>query len=76
MKDVILELQLMKVFNNKNNVSLYYNLKKEWVGGLWYLHHFQQYFSFITVVSFIGGGNRSIQRKSQIYRKSQTNFIT
>jgi len=25
--------------------------------------HFQQYFSYIVVVSFSGGGNRSIQRK-------------
>jgi len=25
--------------------------------------HIQQYFSFIVVVSFIGGGNRSAQRK-------------
>jgi hypothetical protein len=27
------------------------------------LRHFQQYFSYIVVVSFIGGGNRSIRRK-------------
>jgi len=25
--------------------------------------HFQQYFSYIVVVSFIGGGNRSTRRK-------------
>ena len=75
MKDIILELQLMKVFNNKNNVSLYYNLKKEWVGGLWCIHHFQQYFSFITAVSVIGGGNWSTSRKPPIYRMSLTNFI-
>ena len=30
----------------------------------------------LVVVGFIGGGNRSIQRKSQICRKSLTNFIT
>jgi len=28
-------------------------------------HHFQQYFSYITAVSFIGGENRSI-RKSPV----------
>ena len=33
------------------------------VMGLWYLYHFQQYFSYIISVSFIGGGNRSIRRK-------------
>ena len=33
-------------------------------------HHFQQYFSYILAVSFIGGGNRSTQRKPL------TNFIT
>jgi hypothetical protein len=38
--------------------------------------HFQQYFSYIVAVSFIGGGNRSIQRKPQTCRKSLTNFIT
>jgi hypothetical protein len=27
--------------------------------------HFQQYFSYIVAVSFIGGGNRTIQRKPQ-----------
>ena len=35
--------------------------------------HFQQYFSYIVAVSFIGGGNR---RNPQICRKSLTNFIT
>jgi len=35
--------------------------------------HFQQYVSYIMVVSFIGGGNR---RKSLKCRKSLTNFIT
>jgi hypothetical protein len=40
------------------------------------LHHFQQYFSYIVAVSFIGGGNRSTQRKPPTCRKSLTNFIT
>jgi hypothetical protein len=36
---------------------------------------FQQYFSSIVVVSFIGGGNRSTRRKPPSYRKSLTNFM-
>ena len=38
--------------------------------------HFQQYFSYIVPVSFIGVGNKMIQIKSQTCRKSLTNFIT
>jgi hypothetical protein len=38
--------------------------------------HFQQYFSYIDAVSFIGGGNRHIRRKTPTCRKSLTNFIT
>jgi hypothetical protein len=37
-----------------------------------FIRHFQQYFSYIVVVTFIGGGNR---RKSPTCRKSLTNFI-
>ena len=40
------------------------------------LFQIQQYFRHIVVVSFIGGGNRSTQRKPPIYHKSLTNFIT
>ena len=40
------------------------------------LSHFQQYFSYIVSVSFIGGGNQSTQRKPPICRKSLTNYIT
>jgi hypothetical protein len=40
------------------------------------LRHFQQYFSYIVVVSFIGGGNRSSQRKPLSFRKPLTNIIT
>jgi hypothetical protein len=36
--------------------------------------HFQQYFSYIVVVSFIGGRNRSARRKPPTCRKSLTNF--
>jgi len=42
--------------------------------GVW--RHFQQYYSYIVTVSFIGGGNRSTRRKPSICRKSLTNFIT
>jgi hypothetical protein len=35
-------------------------------------HHFQQYFSYIVAVSFIGGGNRSTRRKQLTCRKSLT----
>ena len=39
--------------------------------------HFQQYFSYVVAVSFIGGGNRSTRRKKPLScRKSPTNFIT
>ena len=37
---------------------------------------FEQYFTYIVVVSFIGGGNRSTLRKLPTCRKSLTNFVT
>jgi hypothetical protein len=37
--------------------------------GLWFMH-FQQYFSNIVAVSFIGGGNPSTQRKRPALHKS------
>ena len=37
-------------------------------------HHFQQYFSYILTVSFIGGGNWSTQGKPQTIRKSLTSL--
>ena len=42
--------------------------------GYWIQGHFQQYFSYIVAVSFIGGGSQSIQRKPPTYCKSLTNF--
>jgi hypothetical protein len=36
---------------------------------------FQQYFSYIVAVSFIGGGNRSTWRKPTTCHKSLPNFI-
>ena len=43
--------------------------------GIWCLTHFQQYFSYIVAISFIGGGNGSTWRKPSICCKSRTNFI-
>ena len=40
------------------------------------LRHFQEYFSYIVVVSFIGGGNRRTQKKPPTCHKSLTNLIT
>jgi len=37
---------------------------------------FQLYFSYIVVVSFIGGGNQSTRGKPPTCHKSLTNFIT
>ena len=37
-------------------------------------YNFQQFFSYIVAVSFIGGGNRSTRRKPLTCRKSLTNF--
>jgi hypothetical protein len=34
--------------------------------------HFEQNFSYIVAVTFIGGGNQSTQRKPQTYRKGLT----
>ena len=38
--------------------------------------HFQQYFSYIVVVSFIGGGKQSTRKTPLTCRKSLPNFIT
>jgi hypothetical protein len=40
------------------------------------VQHFQQYFSYIVAVSFIGGGNQSTQRKPPTCHKWLTNLIT
>jgi hypothetical protein len=37
-------------------------------------HHFQQYFSYIMAVSFIGGGNQSTRGKPPTCRKLLTNL--
>jgi hypothetical protein len=38
------------------------------------LRHFQQYFCYMVVVSFIGGGNRGTERKPPTCLKSLTNL--
>ena len=43
------------------------------VYGVW--RHFQRYFSYIVVVSFIGRGKLSPRRKPPTCRKSLTNFM-
>jgi hypothetical protein len=43
-------------------------------GGVY--RQFQQYFSYIVAVSFIGGGNRMTRRKPPTCRKPLTNCIT
>ena len=35
-------------------------------GGYGAYRYFQQYFSYIAVVSFISGGNRSVRRKTDL----------
>jgi hypothetical protein len=40
------------------------------------LRHFQQYFSYTVVVSFIGGGKWRTRRKPPTCHKSLTNFIS
>ena len=49
--------------------------ERRWV-GYGAKRHFQQYFSYIVAVSFIGAGNRSNRRKPPTCCKSLTNFIT
>jgi hypothetical protein len=44
--------------------------------GLLCLTPLSKIFQLFVMVSFIAGGNRSIQRKPPTYRKSLTNFIT
>jgi len=59
-----------KMFINK----IYFS---DWGVWLWWLRPlsvFQEYFSYIVAVSFIGWGNRSTQRKPPTCQKSLTNF--
>ena len=53
-------------------------LEKQFRLGFSYFvkRHFQQYFSYIVTVSFIGGGNRSTQRKPSTCHKPLTNITS
>jgi hypothetical protein len=53
-----------------------YVLQWDWFGLYDIYRHFQQYFSYIVAVNFIGVGNWSTRRRPLICRKSLTNFIT
>jgi hypothetical protein len=55
-----LKLSLMNI-----HISIFINIEN--IGlGLWcYKHHFQQYFSYIMAVSFIGEGNRSTRKNDR-----------
>ena len=48
----------------------------KWGQGYGIKRHFQQYFSYIVAVRFIGGGNQSTQRKPPTCHKSLKTFIT
>jgi hypothetical protein len=51
--------------------------KKEYLSyGYGVSGHFQQYFSYIVVVSFIGGGSRRTRRESPTMGKQLVSFIT
>jgi len=53
-------------------------LKCLMIGLDWFMvfnNNFQQYFSYIVAVSFIGRGNQSTQRKPLTCCKSLTNFL-
>jgi hypothetical protein len=60
---------------SKQYVSLCkYQISLRWL--VEWIMVFQQYFSYIVAVSFIGGGNWSTLEKPPTCRKSLTNFIT
>jgi hypothetical protein len=44
--------------------------------GFGALRHFQQYFSYIVAVSFIGGGNLSTWRKLSVLHNCNTHFLS
>jgi len=58
------------------NVDISIHMIGTYYRGYGVQHHFQQYFSYIVAVSFIGGGNWSTRRKPPTCHKSLTNFIT
>ena len=73
-----LEIRLLQIYFFKTEIWNFVNHRFSVLLGLVYgvWPHFQQYFSYIVVVSFIGEGNLSTRRKQPTCRKSLTNFIT
>jgi hypothetical protein len=53
-------------FYCKSNLQEHLSILVKYVGmhAMVFNANFQQYFSYIVAVSFIGGGNQSIQRKT------------
>ena len=70
-------IDLPQVIYNFYHISLY-RVHPAVSGGSGYgvEHHFQQYFSYIVVVIFICGENRSTLKKQPTCHKSLANFIT
>jgi len=64
----LLSLNFYFIPNHKAFGLEYFNIGL----GLWYLTPFQQYFSYIVAVSFIGGGHRSTRWTPPTCRKSLT----
>jgi hypothetical protein len=61
---------------SRDNAASPRSTQKEAVWDHYVERLFQQYFSDIVAVGFIGGGNRSTKRKPLICRKSLTNITT
>ena len=72
-------LLFLLCFNFKYNIAnyvLHLKLYLHCVMSHGVQRHFQQYFSYIVEVRFIGEGNRSTRKKLSTCHKSLTNFIT
>jgi len=72
---------LILCFNGEiaNNIYLVFGSTRPRLDCWWLMVFnvtFQQYFSYIVMVNFIGGGNQSTRRNPPTCRKSLTNFIT
>ena len=75
--DFVIQRYWIKTFVSPSIDPSYHINEIKWFGlGLWCLMHFQQYFSYIVAVIFIGGGNRTNLKKQMTYCKSLSNFIT
>ena len=73
--------KMITITENRNffTIAIYYlNFNRNEVGWLTcgVEHHFQQYFSYIMAVSFIGGGNQSTRGKTTDLSQVADKFIT